>query len=46
MRLHKFILVLLIRFWPKLFDRYYWEYNEVQMENYRRLTKKRGCNGR
>jgi hypothetical protein len=33
MRLHYYILVILVKVWPALFERYYQEYREV-LRNY------------
>jgi hypothetical protein len=38
MRLHYYILFILVKTWPKLFDRYFNEYSEVFIK-YRRRNK-------
>jgi hypothetical protein len=38
MRLHYFILIILVKIWPKLFDRYQNEYGEIFFK-YRRKNK-------
>jgi hypothetical protein len=29
MRLHYFVLIILVKIWPKLFDRYFEKYNDI-----------------